>query len=103
MKERRKSGATHSFRLSIPASDLVDSMPPFVSLEGRPYPRALGGKSALVSEALLHYFGGEEGETIADLRKHNAWLIQQVKGLERLNYGMDDAPPPHWWHRFWPF
>ena len=101
MAGRRRSGATHSFRLSIPASDLVDSCPPFVSLEGRPYPRALGGKSYLVSEALLFYFSGEEGMTVRDLRKHNAWLIQQVKDLERGNTAMDDALPPHWWHRMW--
>jgi hypothetical protein len=99
MARRRRSGATHSFRLSIPASDLVDSCPPFRSLEGRPYPRSLGGKSYLVSQALLFYYGGEEGMTVHDLRKHNAWLIQQVKDLERGNNPLDDALPPHWWHR----
>lgn len=96
-RSRRTSGATHSFRLSIRASDIVDARPPFRSLEGRPYPRSLGGKSFLVSEAICFYFGGEEGTTINDQRKHIAWLVQRVKTLEaeahEARYGRVSAPP----------
>jgi len=94
-RTRRTSGATHSFRLTIRASDIVDATPPFRSLEGRPYPRSLGGKSFLVSEAICYYYGGEEGTTINDQRKHIAWLVQRVKTLEKEASGeaQISAPP----------
>lgn len=99
-RTRRTSGATHSFRLTIRASDIVDARPPFRSLEGRPFPRSLGGKSALVSEAICYYYGGEEGTTVNDMRKHITWLVQRVKALEGAETVVDDAPTPPWWHRF---
>lgn len=48
MKERRSSGATHSFRLTREAAELVDNMT---------HPRRLGGKSRKVSDAIVAYFG----------------------------------------------
>ena len=47
MKERRKAGATHSFRLSRKAAKIVDEIT---------YPRRLGGKSRKVSEAIELWF-----------------------------------------------
>lgn len=48
MKERRTAGATHSFRLTRRAADIVDSIN---------HPRRLGGKSRKVSDAIEAYFG----------------------------------------------
>ena len=48
MKERRKAGATHSFRLTMEAAQIVDEMI---------YPRRLGGKSRRVSDAIVAFFG----------------------------------------------
>jgi hypothetical protein len=48
MKERRHAGATHSFRLTMKAAQIVDSMN---------HPRRLGGKSRKVSDAIEAYYG----------------------------------------------
>jgi len=47
MKERRQAGATHSFRLTRKASEIVD---------GITHPRGQGGKSRKVSLAIEWYF-----------------------------------------------
>ena len=47
MKERRASGATHSFRLNMQAAAIVDNIS---------YPRSLGGKSKRVSQAIIWFF-----------------------------------------------
>lgn len=51
MKERRKAGATHSFRLTMAAAKIVDNIT---------YPRRLGGKSRKVSEAIELWASAEE-------------------------------------------
>lgn len=104
MKERRLSGATHSFRLSRDAADIVDSIN---------HPRRLGGKSRKVSDAIEFYFSrSEDMESMAEMQqsrrfwvhKYNSLVIdvealtaQLAKKLER------EAPPPPWWHRFFRF
>ena len=67
MKERRASGATHSFRLSLLAAEIVDDIQ---------HPRRLGGKSAKVSEAIEWYFSrADDRESIEDLkRSRKFWL-----------------------------
>ena len=93
MKERRKAGATHSFRLTREAADLVDNMT---------HPRRLGGKSRKVSDAIVAYygtpFGGAGMPTYDD-------LVQNVAALQDLvtKKGESEAQVPAWWHRFWPF
>ena len=92
MKPRRASGATHSFRLTRRAADIVDRLS---------YPRSLGGKSALMSEAICYYFGGDDdGNSVHDLRERVQWWKKHAEGLESP---VDEAPTPPWWHRFWPF
>lgn len=68
MKARRASGATHSFRLTRRAADIVDRLQ---------YPRKLGGKSALISEAICYYFGGDDdGNTVHELRERVQWWMK---------------------------
>lgn len=47
MKERRHAGATHSFRLTMKAAEIVDNIN---------HPRRLGGKSRKISDAIEWYF-----------------------------------------------
>jgi|TARA_R100000963_G_C4631633_1_gene96595 hypothetical protein len=100
---RRPAGATHSFRLSVTASNIVENNPPFRSLEGRPYPRGLGGKSALVSEAICYYFANsEDNASVYDLHRNIEGLQEIITGLhERLNNDEDEASTPTWSERFW--
>lgn len=100
MKERRNSGATHSFRLTPAAAQIVDSMN---------YPRRLGGKSAKVSQALEAYFGkrldrDHDQPSYDDLLQNIAALQKIITGLyidiEALKERLNDAPTPPWWHRF---
>lgn len=100
MKERRKVGATHSFRLSPLASALVDSIN---------HPRRLGGKSAKVSEAIEAYFGkrlikdhhqpsyDELIQNIAGLQLVIRGLHIDIEALKNRQYG---AQTPTWWQRF---
>jgi hypothetical protein len=91
MKPRRKAGATHSFRLSRRAADIVDDHPPFVSLEGKSYPRTLGGKSALVSECICYYYGGDSNdESVHDLRERVQFWMTRAEALQQ---GQISAPP----------
>ena len=77
MKERRAVGATHSFRLSPKASQIVDEMI---------HPRRLGGKSAKVSAAIEAYYG-----KILD-RNHDqpsyAQLLQNIQALQHVIKGL---------------
>lgn len=73
MKERRHSGATHSFRLTRAAAEIVDSIN---------HPRKLGGKSRKVSDAIEAYFGpmmrdGQETPSYDE-------LIQNIAGLQQV-------------------
>lgn len=66
MKERRSTGATHSFRLTPRAAALV---------EGIKYPRRMGGKSRKVSDAIEWYFDKRgEDPSYEDLLRNIAAL-----------------------------
>jgi len=93
MKERRKAGATHSFRLTREASDIVDKLN---------HPRNLGGKSRLISDAIVYYFRESKDVSVK-------MLLDDIEHLERVistrNEGggvlpaknpESDAPPPTW-------
>ena len=74
MKERKNAGATHSFRLTMNAANLVDTIS---------YPRRLGGKSKKVSDAIEAYFGnkiddGHEIPSYDDLLKEIALLEAEI-------------------------
>ena len=85
MKERRESGATHSFRLSRTAADIVDRLK---------YPRALGGKSALMSEAITFYFGAEGGvESVTELEASRRWWMGRCAELEAQLKSSPLTPP----------
>jgi len=91
---RRASGATHSFRLSRTSADMVDRLPPFVSLEGRPYPRSLGGKSKLVSDAILWCYGSDGArESYHDLQISRAWWVQHCEEIKEAQIS-GPLPPP---------
>ena len=104
MPERRTSGATHSFRLSVHASDIVERLN---------YPRKLGGKSKRVSDAIVWFWttptmskkpGWASAPTAAVLLEENEELKRRVKfwvaKYDQLKKAQDYAPPPPWWHRF---
>jgi len=81
MKPRRASGATHSFRLTRRAADIVDRLT---------YPRSLGGKSALISEAICYYFGGDDdGNTVHELRERVQWWMNHCDEISTSK----PAPP----------
>ena len=86
MKPRRASGATHSFRLTRRAADIVDRLS---------YPRTLGGKSALISEAICYYFGGDdEGNSVHELQARVKWWMAHA---EELRGGQISTPPMGGW------
>lgn len=91
---RRAAGATHSFRLSRSAADIVDRLPPFMSLEGRPYPRSLGGKSKLVSDAILWCYG-EDGarESYHDLLTSRTWWVRHCEEITGAQISEPPTPP----------
>ena len=77
MKERKNAGATHSFRLTMNAANLVDTIS---------YPRRLGGKSKKVSDAIEAYFGkkiddGHEIPSYDDLLKEIALRESEIANL----------------------
>ena len=87
MKERRKSGATHSFRLTREASDIVDNLN---------HPRSLGGKSRLISDAIVYYFRESKDVSVK-------MLLDDIEHLERtLRIKKPESGPqvPAWWRRF---
>ena len=87
MKERRKAGATHSFRLTMAAAEIVDNIN---------HPRRLGGKSRKVSEAIEWYFGHE------DVEGHLAGRTFWMRKYEELKNTQSEPKVPAWWRRFWP-
>lgn len=90
MKERRASGATHSFRLSIHASEIVDAIQ---------HPRRLGGKSAKVSEAIEWYFSRDDDrESIEDLKRSRKFWVERYDNLKNVK---DEPPSRGWWARLW--
>jgi hypothetical protein len=93
MKERRKAGATHSFRLTREAADIVDNMN---------HPRRLGGKSRKVSDAIVAFFGHSYG---GHQMPSYGELVEDVEHLQKLiaKKGESEAQVPAWWRRFWPF
>ena len=87
MKERRKAGATHSFRLTREASDIVDNLN---------HPRNLGGKSRLISDAIVYYFQESKDVSVK-------MLLDDIDHLERnLRAKKPQSEPevPAWWRRF---
>ena len=96
MKARRAAGATHSFRLTRRAADIVDRLT---------YPRSLGGKSALISEAICYYFGGDDdGNTVHELRERVQWWMNHC---DEIQEGQISGRPMGGWRailaRMWPF
>jgi len=91
MKERRNAGATHSFRLTMAAAEIVDNIN---------HPRRLGGKSRKVSEAIEWYFSprAEDEESLEDLKASRKWWM---KRYEELKNSQSEAKPPPYWQRFW--
>ena len=90
MKPRRQSGATHSFRLTRGAADIVDRLS---------YPRKLGGKSKLISEAITFYFAEGGRESLTELRASRQWWMDRYHALEAVNEeddDEDDAPMGGW-------
>lgn len=92
MKPRRQSGATHSFRLTRGAADIVDRLS---------YPRKLGGKSKLISEAITFYFAEGDRESLSELKASRQWWMDRYHALLEQDVDEDAALPPHWWHRLW--
>jgi len=93
MKERRKAGATHSFRLTQEASNIVDNLN---------HPRSLGGKSRLISDAIVFYFRESKDITIQDLVDEIELQAKIIAALEAKKPEKRPSPPA-WWRRFWPF
>lgn len=89
MKDRRNAGATHSFRLTMAAAEIVDQIN---------HPRRLGGKSRKVSEAIEWYFSRQgEHESIEDLKASRKWWMDQYESLKKSR---NDPPSRAWWRRF---
>ena len=81
MKERRKAGATHSFRLTMAAAKIVDNIR---------HPRRLGGKSRKVSDAIEYYFSSPRitmNEALEDIDHLEAKIAEL-----RLKNGENDPP-----------
>ena len=94
MKERRKAGATHSFRLTQEASNIVDNLN---------HPRNLGGKSRLISDAIVYYFQESKDVSVQmlldDIEHLEYTLSERVDDL--LAKKPESAPQvPAWWRRF---
>jgi len=70
---------------------MVDRLPPFVSLEGKPYPRSLGGKSKLVADAIVWCYGSKaDAESYIELRDSRLfWMTRAEDAEAALN-----SPPP---------
>jgi hypothetical protein len=114
LKERRKAGATHSFRLTQEACNLLEDVD---------YPRRLGGMSKLVSDAIVWYWSKPE-DRIYDPHGHGErkvrellqsspseiynrnetqyatikQLREQIEALEQLKKPQSDAPSRGWRH-----
>lgn len=114
MKERRGSGATHSFRLTPRASKIVDSIQ---------HPRRSGGKSKKVSDAIEWFFSSptftaeysDDGERTGKLVRARAGVVSpevlvvqlenQAKTIAALQSHIKNlengSSPPTWRRRLW--
>lgn len=90
MKERRASGATHSFRLTQEASNIVDNLN---------HPRSLGGKSRLISDAIVYYFRESKDITIQDL-VDEIELQAKIIDAYKAKKPQSESKVPAWWRRF---
>jgi len=89
MKERRKAGATHSFRLTMEASAIVDNLN---------HPRSLGGKSRLISDAITYYFQESKHTSIPELLAGRKFWMDKYEDLAAKK--PESAPQvPAWWRR----
>ena len=97
MKERRTSGATHSFRLTQEACHLITTHRDVKT-------RRLGGMSATVSEAIVWYLSEREGHRL----KQAGSPVELVRDLEDcrrarefwMKKAQSDPKVPGWWRRF---
>lgn len=85
MKPRRQSGATHSFRLTRGAADIVDRLS---------YPRKLGGKSKLISEAITFYFAEADRESLSELKASRQWWMDRYHALLAEEEDTEVTLPP---------
>jgi len=90
---RRTQGATHSFRLTPAAADIVD---------GIVHPRRMGGKSRKVSDAIEWYFAprGEEpsyADLLLSIANMQKIITEYGNELETLR----NAPPTPKRTSFW--
>jgi len=101
MKERRASGATHSFRLTQEACHLIETHPHVM-------PRELGGMSRTTSDAIVWFLS--EREKVGP-RKHQAGSpVQLVRDLDEcrrarefwMKKAQSEPSPPAWWHKTLP-
>lgn len=96
MKERSKAGATHSFRLTRKAAEIVDEIK---------HPRRLGGKSRKVSEAIEWYFSPvdvkEGGKYASSMAPSVDDLVQNIAGLQNVIASLTKSTPrpPTWRER----
>ena len=86
MKERRKAGATHSFRLTQEASTIVDNLN---------HPRSLGGKSRLISDAIVYYFHESKHTSIPELLAGRKFWMDKYEDL--LAKKPESGPSPPTW------
>lgn len=91
MKERRKAGATHSFRLTQRASEIVDSLN---------HPRRLGGKSRLISDAIEYYFDESKHTSIPELIAGRKFWKDRHDSLQNAKNPEKRPSPRAWWRRF---
>ena len=96
MKERRTSGATHSFRLTPEACHLIETHRDVL-------PRRLGGMSRTTSDAIVWYLSEREGH-----RLHQAGApVEILRELEDcraaraywMKKAQSDPQVPGWWRR----
>lgn len=90
MRDRRQSGATHSFRLTPTAARLVDEIR---------HPRRLGGKSRKVSDAIEWYFAPRDENPSYDNLLRMIATMQQV--IDERNLELENRPSNRGvWRRF---
>jgi len=66
------------------------------------HPRSLGGKSRLISDAIVYYFRESKDITIQDLVDEIDLQAKIIAALEAKK-PQSDPQVPAWWRRFWPF
>ena len=97
MKERRTSGATHSFRLTQQACHLIETH--------RDIPAR--GMSAAASEAIVWFFSEREGYRLKQAGSPVELVRELAECKKAREFWMKKAQsgpsPPAWWRRFWPF